>query len=87
MWNLEWASKFTKQYKKLHSDIQHEVDNAIENIASSTNPSILGTYKADMRTFSYEIGRKHRIIYSIRYKDGIVDLLRVCDHKSVYGKD
>ncbi len=87
LWNLEWTNKFIKQYKKLNSDIQYDVDKAIEDIASSTNPSDLGVYKHDMRIFSYEIGRKHRVIYSIRYKDGIVDLLRVCDHKSVYGKD
>ncbi|MEM3172089.1 MAG: hypothetical protein QXE82_00965 [Candidatus Nitrosotenuis sp.] len=40
-----------------------------------------------MRVFAYEIGKTHRIIYSIRYRDGVIELLRVCDHKSVYGKD
>ena len=63
------------------------VDLALAEIAASDNPSNLGTYKQDMRVFSYEIGRKYRIIYSVLYRDGIVDLIRVCDHKSSYGKD
>lgn len=56
-------------------------------IASSVNPAILGTYKSDMRVFAYELGRKYRVRYSIQYRGWIVDLLRVCDHKSAYGKE
>ena len=56
-------------------------------ISSSENPASLGTYKTNLRIFSYEIGRRYRIVYSIRYRENIVELLRVCDHKSVYGKD
>lgn len=48
---------------------------------------MLGKYKQGMRVFAYEMGRKHRIIYSVNWSDGVVEFLRVCDHKSVYGKD
>lgn len=67
--------------------MQSRTVKAITHIASSDNPAELGSYKQSMRVFSYEIGRKYRIIYSVRYRDGVVDLLRVCDHKSTYGKD
>ena len=87
MWSLRWANKFTKQYKRLDSGVQQSIDKAITDMASSANPADLGTYKQDMRIFSYEIGRKYRIIYSVVYREGVIDLLRVCDHKSTYGKD
>lgn len=87
MWNLKWASKFVRQYKRLDTKTKQAVDDAIADIVSSEDPSSLGVYKSDMRIFSYEIGRKYRVVYSIQYREGIVALLRVCDHKSVYGKD
>ena len=87
MWRLRWASRFKKQYKNLDSNTQQDVDEAVREIATSVNPAILGRYKPSMRVFAYEIGRKYRVIYSIQYRDEIVDLLRVCDHKSAYGKE
>ena len=87
MWRLRWAGRFKKQYKNLDPNTQQDVDEAVREIASSANPASLGTYKPNMRVFAYEIGRKYRVIYSIQYRDGIVDLLRVCDYKSAYGKE
>ena len=54
---------------------------------SSVNPASLGTYKPNMGVFAYKIERKYRIIYSIQYRDGIVDLLWACARKSAYGKE
>ena len=87
MWELIWSERFIRQYKKLDSKIRQSVDDAITVLATSDSPSALGTYKSGMRTFSYELGRKHRIIYFIQYQAGAIELLRVCDHKSAYGKD
>jgi len=60
---------------------------ALDQITASEDPARLGAYKANLRVFSYEIGRRYRIIYSVIYREKIVELLRVCDHKSVYGRD
>jgi len=60
---------------------------ALDQIAMSEDPARLGAYKANLRVFPYEIGRRCRIIYSVLYREKTVELLRVCDHKSVYGRD
>lgn len=39
-----------------------------------------------MRVFAYGIG-KYRMLFSIRYSENMIDLVRVYDHKSSYGKD
>ena len=39
-----------------------------------------------MKIFAYNVG-KYRILYNIRYSENTIDLMRVCDHKSVYNKD
>ena len=53
----------------------------------SANPNNLGKYKQSMGVFAYEVGRKYRILYSVRHDDGVIDLHIVGDHKTVYGKD
>ena len=82
-----WTSRFKKQYRNLDPDTQQDGVEAIRGIVSSVNPASLGTYKPNMGVFAYKIGRKYRIIYSIQYRDGIVDLLWACDRKSAYGKE
>ncbi len=87
MWNLKINGRFVKQYKNLDLQIQQLADKAISNITSSQNPSDLGVYKSNIGAFAYELGRKYRIIYSVTHMEKTVELLRICDHKSVYGKD
>ena len=62
------------------------VNNALEDLARSKNPTDLGTYKPNMQVFAYDMG-KYRIIFSVRYSENLIDLIRVCDHRSAYGKD
>ena len=77
-----WTGRFKKQYRNLDPNTQQGGVEAIREIVSSVNPASLGTYKPNMGVFAYEIGRKYRIIYSIQYRDGIVDLLWACDRMS-----
>ena len=63
------------------------MDRAIDDLAPSDDPAALGTYKANLRVFSYGVGRAYRLLYlPVSPRDEIVPL-RVCDHKYVYGKD
>lgn len=57
------------------------------DLAYSENPSDLGDYKSNLRVWAFELNKDDRLIYTIDYREKIVHLLRVCDHKSVYGKD
>ena len=86
MWDFELSNKFIKQYKKMSSQRQGRVDNALSELVNSEDPTKLGVYKKSMRVYSYELGNHDRIIYSFDPNEGI-ELIRVCDHKSVYMKD
>jgi mRNA-degrading endonuclease RelE of RelBE toxin-antitoxin system len=87
MWQIVRKNQFEKQYRLLGSERQKKTDDAILDLAYSTNPATKGQYKSSMRAFAYELGRGDRILYDIQYEDNIIVLLRVCDHKSVYVKD
>ncbi|AJZ76489.1 hypothetical protein SU86_009130 [Candidatus Nitrosotenuis cloacae] len=87
MWQILRAKIFDRQYKNLGSVRQEIVDKALIILSESENPADLGEYKSNLRVWSYELNRHDRIVYRIEYKENIIHLLRVCDHKSVFGKD
>ncbi len=87
MWEFDAKTKFKKQYRGLNPQTQKKVDGAIGELKRSENPAHLGKYKSNMRVFAFHIGRRYRIIYNIDWSNNTVELLRVCDHKSAYGKD
>ncbi len=85
-WETKAETKFKKQYTHLDSQIKQRINQTIQELENSKNLSDLGIYKPDMRVFVYNVG-KYRILYNIRYSENTIDLMRVCDHKSVYNKD
>ena len=78
---------FMKEYKKIGHERRKRTKDAIGTTTASSDPADLGDYKKDIGVFSYEIGRKDRIIFTVDYGVHKVVFLRLCDHKSAYGKD
>ena len=66
---------------------QSRVDLAMKDLAESDDPAVMGRYKKSTRAFAYEIGQSDRMIYRIERDHHRIVLTRVCDHKSVCGKD
>lgn len=87
MWQIHKSKRFNRQYKNLGSERQKKTDDAILRLAYSENPADEGDYKSNLRVWAYELNKYDRIIYTIDYQEKIIFFLRVCDHKSVYGKD
>ena len=86
-WGFSARTKFKRQYGRLDPTVRNAVDISVENLLGSDNPTLLGRYKQGMGVFAYDLGRKYRIIYRVNWNRGEIEFLRVCDHKSVYGKD
>ncbi len=86
-WKIIRENTFKKQYKNIGHKRQADVDNAICELSSSVNPADIGRYKQHQKVFAYELGKNDRLIYTLDYFYNKIILLRVCDHKSVYGKD
>jgi hypothetical protein len=49
-------NQFEKQYRLLSSERQKKTDDAILDLAYSTNPAAKGQYKNSIRVFAYELG-------------------------------
>jgi len=86
-WKIVGENAFKKQYKNMGHTRQTEVDKAIRELVSSENPANIGNYKQHQKIFAYELGKSDRLIYTLDYFHNEIILIRVCDHKSVYGKD
>jgi len=87
MWRIEKRPQFAKQFKNLGSVRQQLVDTALRDLALSEDPAKKGEYKPSLRIWAYELNKSDRILYAVDYSQNVIILLRVCDHKSVYGKD
>lgn len=87
MWRLKIEKKFIKQYKLLSSDLQKKVDSALNELANLDNPTKLGEFKQSLQVYAYNLDGSNRIIYTVDFKDKIIKLRRVGDHKMSYGKD
>ena len=86
-WVPNRRAMFIKQFGRLDPEIRQRAENAVLEMLASENPARLGKYKQSMRVFSYELGRKYRIIYNVNWDNNTVEFLRICDYKSVYGTD
>ncbi len=54
MWQIVRKNQFEKQYRLLGSERQKKTDDAILDLAYSTNPAAKGQYKSSIRVFAYE---------------------------------
>ena len=86
MWAFDRKSKFKKQYKNLSQEKQELAKKALKELASSQDPTQFGKFKASMKVYAYEFGKSERILYDVNFTDKIIILIRVGDHKDVYGK-
>jgi mRNA-degrading endonuclease RelE of RelBE toxin-antitoxin system len=87
MWRADKRPTFLKQYGRLGSARQQKVDSALRELVVAENPADLGEYKSSMKSFAYELSKGDRIIFDVDYSNNMIIFLRVCDHKSVYGRD
>ncbi len=69
--------------------VRNAADISVDSLPGSDDPALLGRYKQGMGggVFAYDLGRKYRIICRVNWNREEIEFLRVCDHKSVYGKD
>lgn len=89
LWRVELSDLFDSSYRKLSSQMQGRVDEAISHLATYENPADAGIPKKGRLKgyFAYEIGRSHRLIYKVISRQKMILLLVVGDHKYVYGRD
>lgn len=96
-WEFDWSPNFEKLYRKKDDSLKPKIREKLKTL-SQGEPYKLGTIKKGLvikddfcktRIYTIEIDKSNRIAYCIysRNSDHIIRLLKVCDHKAVYGHD
>lgn len=87
MWRPKSSNRFKHGYSRLSDEMAKRVQEAIRIILSSPNPERLGVPKKKKwkSYFAWELGRSCRILYKPNYNERIIEFIRVCSHKEVYG--
>jgi len=88
-WKFKATSTFDNGYSSKSVEDQHRVDEALLVLSESSFPNRLGEIKntPDGRVCVYDISRSSRLSYDVSFLTQTIQLIRVCDHKTVYGKD
>jgi hypothetical protein len=88
-WRFDATPTFDNGYNSKDVENQGRVDEALEVLAESRFPNRLGTIKniPDGRVCVYKISKSSRLSYNVSFATKTIQLIRVCDHKTVYGKD
>jgi len=80
-----------KKKKKNQKYLLDRIESALNDLRESPMPESLGPLKSGplKGTRAYKLNDSSRILYSVERRNGecIVNLLRICDHKNVYGRD
>ncbi len=89
MWTIQANPDFYRQLKKLGPEELRRFDQAVNDLTLSEDPGKIGLPKKGHWSgyYAYNLGRSHRLIYKVLYKEKIVLIVAVGDHKQVYGKD
>lgn len=87
----KFVQLFNKKKKKSPEDLVTKIKEGISTLRHAEDPARLGKLKRGKHAgaYGYEVSRSSRILYQVQRTDAgcTVILLRVCNHKQVYGKD
>ena len=92
MWIIESAdTTIDKKLKKFKSnnEVIKNYKIAIVALTSSVNPTDLGKRKHGRYKYcyAYNITKSHRLLYRVFFKEHIIQLIDLDDHKNLFGRD
>jgi hypothetical protein len=72
-------------YRSKNDGLKKRIKDLIYLMAQADNPLRYGTKKRGLGFWAADVSKSDRLAYAIEGKKLL--LLKVCDHKEVYGKD
>jgi hypothetical protein len=88
LWILHFDRVAQKQLKRLaRSPDKPLYDKAFRELQYAIDPAKLGTFKAGIDCYAYEVSKSLRILYSVFPRANAILIHDLGGHKQVYGKD
>jgi hypothetical protein len=84
-WDIVRTDTFKSLYRSKTEVLKKRIKNLIDDLAQADNPLWLGKKKGALGFYAADVSRSDRLAYVLEGKRLL--LLKVCDHKEVYGRD
>jgi mRNA-degrading endonuclease RelE of RelBE toxin-antitoxin system len=91
MWQIRAPEKFSKYLEDLPDNERKAFDQIVLDLGDSSDPRKLADEyvltKKHGRVYIIRLGKSYRLAYRIYFRENILEMVSVGDHKEVYGKD
>ena len=84
-WTIVRTGTFKRLYRAKTDEQKQKTKEILESLTLSDNPLKLGTKKRNLNFWAVDLSYRDRLAYTVCGKE--LYLLKVCDHKDVYGRD
>lgn len=83
LWTAKFTGTFKRGYKRLSEDVRRRVEASIERLLASEDPrrqghTLHGAWKG---CYSYRIGLRYRLIYTVNSEEKEIEFLAVGTHR------
>jgi Txe/YoeB family toxin of Txe-Axe toxin-antitoxin module len=83
-WELVRTDTFLSLYRSKNEGLKKKIKILIDRMAQSENPYEYGNKKRNLGFWAADISRSERLAFTLEGNKLL--LLKVCDHKDVYGR-
>jgi mRNA-degrading endonuclease RelE of RelBE toxin-antitoxin system len=91
MWQIRAPEKFSKYLEDLPDNERKAFDQIVLDLGDSSDPRKLANEnvitKKHGRVYTIRLSKSYRLAYRVYFRENILELVSVGDHKEVYGKD
>jgi mRNA-degrading endonuclease RelE of RelBE toxin-antitoxin system len=91
MWQIRAPEKFSKYLEDLPDNERKAFDQIVLDLGDSSDPRKLANEnvitKKHGRVYTIRLSKSYRLTYRVYFRENILELVSVGDHKEVYGKD
>lgn len=89
VWNVNYPDNFDNQFRKLPANVKLQFLHRVAEMIELEDPSKIGIWKKTRYgpAFVVDLNDSYRLSFLIHREHRIIQVLRIGDHKQVYGKD
>ena len=91
VWQIRAPEKFEKYLEDLPNSERKAFDQIVLDLGNSSDPRRLAdenvTTRRHGRVYTLRLSKSYRLAYRIYFREKIIEMVSVGNHKEVYGKD
>jgi len=91
VWQIRAPAKFSKYLKNLPDTDRRAFDQIVIDLGDSSDPRNIADENVLTRrygkVYTFRLSKSYRLAYRVYFRERIIEIVSVGDHKEVYGKD